>query len=156
MFLIFVVLISRPDNFSDCSYYSGSEPSTPTLNELESSKSQKVEFTAQAAELRRNFYQFQRAISGLGSFADPYLQSLKKHLHFKVDKTLDPQGLADYFERVLFKLAKNPKQARKNWSEDETILLINTIIYYCLFRGEECHSLVMPTLNVHLILSLLE
>lgn len=111
--------------------------------ESESSRSyQKIELASQTDELRKNFDEFQKSIMDLEPYADSFLQGLKKHLQFKVQKVCSPHELAEYFEPILFKLAKNPKQVRKNWSETETTLLVSIVIYYCLLKGEEAHSLV--------------
>lgn len=69
-------------------------------------------------------------------------QSLRKNLTIKIPKLLDHHAMTDYFERQLFKLAKNPRQMRKNWSEEENLLLISMVAYYCLLHSEDSCSLV--------------
>lgn len=139
------LLISKP-TASEFSSQTFSDIDTPTASasfgDAESTKSyQKIELTSQANEIRKNFYDFQKSVIDLEPYADSFLQGLKKHLHFKIQNVCSPQDLLDYFEPILFKLAKNPKQVRKNWSEAETLLLINVVIYYCLLKGEEGHNL---------------
>lgn len=138
--------MSKPQA-SEYSSQTYSDLDTPTASasiaDSESSRSyQKIELTPQATELRKNFYEFQKAVMDLEPYAESFLQGLKKHLHFKINSVCSPHDLLDFFEPILFKLAKNPKQVRKNWSETETLLLINIVIYYCLLKGEEGHSLV--------------
>lgn len=100
------------------------------------------EFTLMATETRKNFYAFHKLAESVAGYVESVFPELKKNLSFKMPKILDHQSLADYFERQLFKLAKNHKQVRKNWSEEETTLLISIIVYYSLLQSEECGSLV--------------
>ena len=100
------------------------------------------EFTAMATEVRKNFYAFHKAAAAVSGLVESVFPELKKHLSFKLPKILDHPTLADYFERQLFKLAKNHKQAKKNWSEEETVLLISVIVYYCLLQNEDYSTLV--------------
>ena len=126
--------------------YSDTESQMPCLSLLSPDASlsyQKIELGTQEAELRANFDEFQKAVADYESYAENFLQGMKKHLHFKIQKAATPHEMLDYFEPILFKYTKNPKQVRKNWSEAETLLLINMIIYYCLWKEEEPQSLVM-------------
>lgn len=111
--------------------------------ESDGKSSTKKEFSIIAAELRKSFYTFHQAIEKVTPYAEKVFNELKKNLSFKMPKILDYKALSEYFERQLFKLAKNPKQVRKNWSEEETCLLISIIAYYSLLHGEDYNSLVI-------------
>lgn len=102
----------------------------------------KEDFTKQALEYRKRFYDFHRAIEGYSSSVNHFAGELKKQLTMKISKVLDHQALADHFERQLYRLARNPKQTRKNWSEEETIFLISLVAYYSYYQDLDYNNLV--------------
>lgn len=97
----------------------------------------KEDFTKYALEYRKKFYDFHRAIEKYASTVNNFAAELKKQLTIKVQKILDHPSLADNFERQLYKLARNPKQTRKNWSEEETIFLISLVAYYSYYKNSD-------------------
>lgn len=100
------------------------------------------DFTRQAMDYRRKFYSFHRILESLGPRINEFAKEMKQQLTVKIPRLLDHQTLADNFERQLYKLAKNPKQTKKNWSEEETILLVSIIAYYCYCNNRDFNSLV--------------
>lgn len=102
----------------------------------------RVGFSNQASEYRKAFYHFQRLVQSCEKSAQQYNLEFQKNLTIKTQNILDLKGMSDYFERQLFKLARNPKQVRKNWSEDETLLLLSLVAYFCCLYNEDFMNLV--------------
>jgi YHS domain-containing protein len=95
-----------------------------------------------ASEYRKAFYDFERDFQGVEINASQYNLEFQKNLNIKTQNILDWKGMAYYFERQLFRLTRNPKQVRKNWSEDETLLLLSIMAYFCSQNNEEFMHLV--------------
>eukprot|EP00331_Platyophrya_macrostoma_P019509 CAMPEP_0176470240 /NCGR_PEP_ID=MMETSP0127-20121128/40333_1 /TAXON_ID=938130 /ORGANISM="Platyophrya macrostoma, Strain WH" /LENGTH=524 /DNA_ID=CAMNT_0017864487 /DNA_START=30 /DNA_END=1604 /DNA_ORIENTATION=+ len=96
----------------------------------------RVGFSSQASEYRKAFYHFQRMIQSSEKAVQRYNAEFQKNLNIKTQNVLDAKGISDHFERQLFKLARNPKQVRKNWSEDETLMA-----YFCCLYNEDFMNL---------------
>lgn len=103
----------------------------------------RVGFSSQASEYRKAFYHFHRLIMNSQQTVQRYNAEFSRNLNIKIQNVLDAKGLADYFERQLFKMARNPKQLRKNWSEDETLLLLSLMAYFCCLYNEDFMNLVI-------------
>lgn len=95
----------------------------------------------QALEYRKKFYNFHRELEGYSSTVNQFASDLRKQLTIKVKKLLDHHALANHFEQQLYKLAKNPRQTRKNWSEEETIFLISVVAYYSYLNNADYNNL---------------
>ena len=102
----------------------------------------RVGFSSQVSEYRKAFYHFQRILQSTEQNVQQYNSEFQKNLNIKTQNILDLKGMSDHFERQLFKLARNPKQVRKNWSEDETLLLLSIMAYFCAYYNEEFLNLV--------------
>lgn len=107
------------------------------------------DFTRQAMDYRRKFYAFHRILESVAPRINEFAKEMKQHLIVKIPRILDHQALADHFERQLYKLAKNPKQTKKNWSEEETILLVSLIAYYCYIHNRDFNGLVITLLRTY-------
>ena len=102
----------------------------------------RVGFSNQASEYRKAFYHFQKIAQNYERAAQQFNAEFQKNLNIKTQDILDLKGMSDYFERQLFKMARNPKQVRKNWSEDETLLLLSLVAYYCAAHTENFMNMV--------------
>jgi hypothetical protein len=100
-------------------------------------------FSNLASEYRKAFYHFQRLVQSSDKSALQYNIEFQKNLTIKTKNILDLKELTDYFETQLLKLARSPKQVRKNWSEDETLLLMSMVAYFCCFYNEDFMKLVI-------------
>lgn len=119
------------------------EPNPSSASNNSSDIKSRVGFSSQTSEYRKAFYHFQRLIQNSEQNAQQYNTRFQKNLNIKTQDILDSKGMADFFERQLFKLARNPKQLRKNWSEDETLLLLSLMAYFCCLYNEDFMNLVI-------------
>lgn len=119
------------------------EFSSAVSSNLSTDSNSRTNFSSQASEYRKAFYHFQRMLQTSEHNALQYNTEFQKNLNIKTQNILDLKGMADYFERQLFKLARNPKQVRKNWSEDETLLLLSMMAYFCSIYNEDFMNLVI-------------
>ena len=112
------------------------------LSEYTMSTDQKMpeDSTGSVGKMREKFYEFVAAAKKLN--VDAHFNQLKKNLNFKMTRVLAPDELVSYFERIYTKVQANPRQARKNWNEEETFLLVSLVAYYCLMKDEDYNCLV--------------
>mgnify|MGYP000930932359 FL=1 len=99
------------------------------------------------SKLREKYTEFINSIKKLHVNVDNFFNQLKKNLSFKMTRILTADELVTYFERILTKMVANPRQARKNWSEEETYLFVSLVAYYSLVRDEDYNNLVISLIS---------
>lgn len=103
----------------------------------------KMEFSNRANEYRKAFYHFLGQIKNSEEVIKRYSALFHTDLNFIPIQIFTPTQLSEAFENELAKLSKNPRQRRKNWSAEESHLLISFVAYFCSIYSDEHNKLVM-------------
>lgn len=104
--------------------------------------SMKDNMSTQAARFRAIFYDFLKKAGMCNSNVESYFSEVKKNINFKISKVLSPSAMITSYEKLLQKSLANPRQAKKNWNEEEFLFLASIITYYCLIHDLDCGALV--------------
>ena len=101
-----------------------------------------------AVQLRQNFNEFISAASPLEKDVEQYFAQIKKSIQVKIGDILRLDELANCSEKILTRVLTSAGHSRKNWSEEETLLLVSIICYYCLLKNEDHSTLVIKLVLV--------
>lgn len=69
-------------------------------------------------------------------------EEIRKGITFKIDEFPDDSRVSSCFEKVYTKWQTSTRQAKKNWTEEETTLLIAIVTLYCAANEDDFTSLV--------------
>ena len=112
--------------------------SNDTLTNTESEKSGQSNTSMFTKEYFYDFLKSKISPSDLESiFVD-----IKKGITFKLDELPNEQRMSECFERVYCKSLTSTRQAKKNWSEDETTLIVCIVTLYCALKQADYTAIV--------------
>lgn len=76
-------------------------------------------------------------------------EEIRKTITFKIEEYPDDTRLQNCFEKIYYKFINATRTAKKNWSEEETTLLIGIITMHCALTEDDYSSLVAS----HIVMS---
>lgn len=109
------------------------------LSRQESEKSHDTQFGAFDKE---KFYEFMK-IKISSSQKNATFNEIRKGITYKLEQLPDDNGICEYFEKVYAKCQNTSRQGKKNWTEEESTLLLSIMTLYCAANQEDYSSLVL-------------
>mgnify|MGYP000932346012 CR=1 FL=1 len=105
-------------------------------------ESERLQQAQLLSAVRERFYAFYKKLPNPRE-VEPIFNEIKKNITFKAEEFLVGNRLMEVFEGIVKKQNSATRLSRKNWSEDETFLLISLMAYFCHTHNEDYCSLVM-------------